>query len=1790
MSRTYEMNSESESEDDGPPPVRPPVRTVKGIYQMSNDIESEEEDTPVTTKPANYSTSSSKSAGDEENSQDGSCGTSSKGKGLEVKPPLGILRREPYQAADEESEEEEFRPQVSKTTPKTALYANLEEDSEEMIVSAGPCRSSPSLTMSPPKKTNAYEENEESEEEEPRLTKSQSSTTKTKVKRVESERPKKTRTPKKDEEEKRTTRVSVRTLKKPAAYEAGDSEEEEEPPVKASTSTRALKDKCRRKSEKSRKLNTTPRIKKTPNSSVSGSPTVPSASPTPMPYISPVRAESVDFLGNAKKNSSRDPDDWNERFQQILHMPESLQKNTLLSQLYADFVYAAKTYGRIIISEKFLPNDKKEIKPFDAGGRAGGVKYRCRGILFKFAIDTLNMGSDEEEDEFAEEFWMYGQSERADHLAAKAAGHELKGLINMFNYREKASNLHFPLLALIDYRGFRLIAISWLPLARLIYGSKDAARTVHADDPTLNKAMERIGRALNLAPHHVGDQPEMLYLCGDIEGHIGQDGKYYCLDFARVFPPEYLPEDEKQSVIECLLPCTPQKPTSEFLYKLLRPELVKGNEEPLNSDSLSMFIGSSYKEKNKARAGVINATKRMITDVIDSFAQEMISNIAPSEMSDPSFSLTNEIHRFGINCRHLGRLRRRLLNDPKNSNKKQMFKPTFVLVEIAARAAKNHLQAKWRKKMAETKVPSSEPYRDVAVRYFNKVLRDEKGYWSDPHLFKSHIQWSFHHALTPEELEPGFNLRSLFLADGERFWPMFFRRLQTLSRVKLTDRMNKIIEASKGSSRIQLLSIDITNLSTKVKHLDLIDMAEGKMLYLQAQDKTYSLYQKERLFRLASERFKAAIAANTNNPEILFAWGVSLAQESELDRNPRAIVTLKEANKKMELCCRLLDPSEGRNVEDLSPSEVALLTQVYFERAQVLVKLAAHTKVCSHTTATASPDYSTDYDYLKKAREVLSNIRHLMKHTNQKDSSLERMLYDEARKVYDKELMHINLDDHCVEAQLPKSKEGDRFSKESKDPMTSVKQDIYLHAIAKFIYAYYWHELFLSFKYSGTVFVQASEICMRWATLSALHADFLDNSYQTLFLISGQILEAAILRSVYVFPLVRANERTPGIKSCYIERLTTASMAAKVEDRKSLTGRTNSPGPANRLKQTGTFLPSGIGGASSSNLTAAPPAHLSSSFSTVSSNLGQLLYPSAVIMQALISYDDPNGKKKWCLLIQGGGSVSENLLILRDVKNDANYKKVFLKSTTVSIIGKKIKLVASTGKSTNLYFDTEIESKVWFPHLERVAANFNTNDASSRGAESDGLRRESSLRKSYKVESDSDASTSHDGPEDDKKKKGKGKKGKEKAKDSVPAETPKGNTHIYHLQLKASSSTKLSASTFSFPNANGQPTRAPPSSGSSTTTDVKLAVPKIRLLIPTVHRSSGGKLSENLFFTQSALSESSFLFSFAFGSVKISRIEFLLDEKHSVEFRTLAHAKLFIFSETPSFSQWQKIHPAIQSGKVAEVEAVCEKFSAQIFPFEITSAKFQKIEVASKALFCWLHIEPVTREAISIQSCKFYGSLKGLPTFIKHTESANVKPASPPSSHPIATPPRPLLHPPAMHAKKPPPHEGNTALMSSGGLKTSGGGSISVGETLKTRARTSSVSSGVTYCEEDINMTIWTHMFKNYTWLAAVLRITENSYILSNLVAYIVSQKKEEPHYKMTPPPKELKLLDLVPTLIEPLKFSTNEDAIEVPLRKAELKFDSLIMPNCKLVNRHVIQSFTGWGNSVHTVNLNNTK
>ncbi|CAN0491452.1 unnamed protein product, partial [Ectocarpus sp. 8 AP-2014] len=70
----------------------------------------------------------------------------------------------------------------------------------------------------------------------------------------------------------------------------------------------------------------------------------------------------------------------------------------------------------------------------------------------------------------------------------------------------------------------------------LRYGSSDACRTVHNDSENLAKKLKAVAKKLNLRTHWVNDK-EMYSAC-DIEGHVGEGGSHYLLDFARSFPPE----------------------------------------------------------------------------------------------------------------------------------------------------------------------------------------------------------------------------------------------------------------------------------------------------------------------------------------------------------------------------------------------------------------------------------------------------------------------------------------------------------------------------------------------------------------------------------------------------------------------------------------------------------------------------------------------------------------------------------------------------------------------------------------------------------------------------------------------------------------------------------------------------------------------------------------------------------------------------------------------------------------------------------------------------------------------------------------------------------------------------------------------------------------------------------------------------------------------------------------------------------------------------------------------------
>lgn len=131
---------------------------------------------------------------------------------------------------------------------------------------------------------------------------------------------------------------------------------------------------------------------------------------------------------------------------------------------------------------------------------------------------------------------MYGGKTRNDSLAMKSGNHELKGLIAYMGSEIKG--LCFPLSAIIDYKGYRLVATTVLPInnSTIKYGSANGGRTIHMSDRSLSLLMKEAACKIGLAPLPLVGGNE-LFGPSDLEGHLGTDGRYYVVDFARAMPP-----------------------------------------------------------------------------------------------------------------------------------------------------------------------------------------------------------------------------------------------------------------------------------------------------------------------------------------------------------------------------------------------------------------------------------------------------------------------------------------------------------------------------------------------------------------------------------------------------------------------------------------------------------------------------------------------------------------------------------------------------------------------------------------------------------------------------------------------------------------------------------------------------------------------------------------------------------------------------------------------------------------------------------------------------------------------------------------------------------------------------------------------------------------------------------------------------------------------------------------------------------------------------------------------------
>lgn len=390
---------------------------------------------------------------------------------------------------------------------------------------------------------------------------------------------------------------------------------------------------------------------------------------------------------------------WNEAFQRAIDMAETndtmkLEKMEVIAKIAQDFVSTAVLFGRIIISEVFMENESKTFKPsVGTGGNAGGEKYILNGILFKFAVDWKGIYT-------------------SDEYAMKAASHELKGLESFLDF---SPGVRVPLICLIDYLGFRLIALSLLPIngATLVYGSDNAGHTVSSEDEAGN--MRRAGEALKLKEHDAGQREgftAMIPFPADIEGHIGTDNRFYVLDLARLMPPT-APDKSKAA--------------SQYLFRLFRPEFLRSYKCPLSPDAFSNF-DKCDPNREVHRKEIAEATQALQEHIVR-IVTNMESTCAFTDKTKPQ-QFIDLLHKAGINLRYLPLVRTR--TGP--------YLKTFVMLEMIARGIKTHLREILRAAVREQMTMALQPLRASIVDQFNIMLgnapdrkRESTVFWSNLH-------------------------------------------------------------------------------------------------------------------------------------------------------------------------------------------------------------------------------------------------------------------------------------------------------------------------------------------------------------------------------------------------------------------------------------------------------------------------------------------------------------------------------------------------------------------------------------------------------------------------------------------------------------------------------------------------------------------------------------------------------------------------------------------------------------------------------------------------------------------------------------------------------------------------------------------------------------------------------------------------------------------------------------------------------------------------------------------------
>ncbi len=438
---------------------------------------------------------------------------------------------------------------------------------------------------------------------------------------------------------------------------------------------------------------------------------------------------------------------------------------------------------------------------------------------------------------------------------------------------------------MIDKKGFRLIASTLLPLKKLIYGSNDAAHTIHRENDAMNKLLELAGQQLNLKPHVCGMTPEaskLMYSCVDLEGHEGHDDRFYLLDFSRTMPP-----------------VTPARvKTNSHLFEMFRAEFVAKYPRPLSPDAYSRFTATQpdFERNNKE---VDKALQSLFTSTIPEFAmlfKERFDHYKGLNVDLTKFRLSALLHEKGINVRYLGRLVHSLVGDEglvkasagvgfldlldddegqkrygedkvKAEDDSDLRPADFLVMEMVARVAKNLVRSRLRFKMEQLRVPVDGPFKGVVVQLLNQLFalnKESSEFWTNVLLPAVEQKFGF----DLKQLYKGIVRKAMFKRNGVPY--LMWQRLCDMLGLQFAPTIRELMQSEPDVFEMPtIFSVaDLMDLGDRVKTLDFISVARGYLASVKAAEMEEAglLDLAEAAWKKAEQHYSDALMHRPDDP------------------------------------------------------------------------------------------------------------------------------------------------------------------------------------------------------------------------------------------------------------------------------------------------------------------------------------------------------------------------------------------------------------------------------------------------------------------------------------------------------------------------------------------------------------------------------------------------------------------------------------------------------------------------------------------------------------------------------------------------------------------------------------------------------------------------------------------------------------------------------------------------------------------------------------------------------------